>query len=232
MWTTHRGNLKVAACNNTEGTKVGRSQHACDGDGAYGQPARGIYGTGSGMSYTIRVTIGDATVEVSGDDREGLVQTVRDLKDVMGLGPRPMLTSGRTSEAASSDNSPSGGEAPSDQKDLPESKAPEVPSQEPLDAREFFKQKSPSTQVEAAAVATFYLTEDISDSPPVDEVGKEDIEEVFRLAGRKLPSRTQQLLVDAHKAGYLDRVATGRYRLTNVGYNLVAHSMGLAEASD
>lgn len=57
-------------------------------------------------------------------------------------------------------------------------------------------------------------------------IGKDQLEAVFKEARWKLPSRIDQTLVDAAGAGYLKRVETGRYEISNVGHNLVIHTLG------
>jgi hypothetical protein len=49
---------------------------------------------------------------------------------------------------------------------------------------------------------------------------------VFSQARYPLPKRTDQVLVNAQSAGYLNRVAPGEYALSTVGFNLVEHTLG------
>jgi hypothetical protein len=163
--------------------------------------------------YTVKLTVGDATVEVTGD-RRGVVEIAKELAGTLGAGrPRLELPPGP----------PVIDETPS----APDQRPP-APSagQQATNPREFFEQKRPSTMVEAAVVATYYLKELATGDQQADTIDKDSLVEIFRLAGRKLPSRPNQLLVDAFKAGFLNRVKAGAYELSNVGHNLVVHTLG------
>jgi len=166
--------------------------------------------------YTVKLTIGDAGVEVTGD-RRGVIEIAKELAEVLRTGrPRLELPPGPPVDE---------GPAPPDAEEA--SPAPE-PLHEHLatNPRELFAQKRPSTMTEAAVVATYYLTEIAPGDDRLESIDKQGLEEVFRLAGRRLPSRSDQLLVDTYKAGFLNRVGTGKYALNNVGHNLVVHTLG------
>jgi hypothetical protein len=159
--------------------------------------------------YEVKVTVGDATVEVRGA-QQGVVAIVDALSKILAGASRTGGTE------AGGEVSPAGGRL---------SRSPG----RAVDARTFFAQKDPSTQKEAIAVAAFYLTELAPEdmrSPTIDEA---KASEVFRHAKRKLPKVMSQALVDASKTGYLDRVARGEYKLSPVGFNLVEHTLGSNE---
>jgi hypothetical protein len=150
--------------------------------------------------YEVKVTIGDAHVEVRGAQK-GVVEIVRALSDVLAQrNPAPT--------AASVSASPT--------------TEPQRPRQ--LDARSFFTEKSPSTQSEAIAVAAFYLSELAPGEIRSGTIDKERASDIFRQARFPLPKRIDQVLVNTQRAGYLNRVSAGEYTLSPVGYNLVEHA--------
>ena len=57
-------------------------------------------------------------------------------------------------------------------------------------------------------------------------INKEAARDIFRQARFPLPKRIDQVLVNTQKAGYVNRVGTGEYTLSPVGYNLVEHTLG------
>lgn len=100
----------------------------------------------------------------------------------------------------------------------------------PIDALTLFKQKQPTNNREATAVAVFYATQvhGVVDSTGVTA---EVLGDIFRQAQWKLPKRLDNTLVDTQKAGYLNRVERGAYELSNTGYNLVVHTLGGDDAA-
>jgi hypothetical protein len=95
-----------------------------------------------------------------------------------------------------------------------------------VDARSFFQEKAPSSQSEAIAVATYYVTDLAPPEMRAPAIDKESAVEVFRQAKYPLPKRIAQVLVNAQNAGYLVRVGSGEYKLSPVGFNLVEHTLG------
>jgi hypothetical protein len=152
--------------------------------------------------YQVKVTVGDAEIEVQGA-QEGVVEIVRALSEI--LSGRP----GRVADAA----------APVSASDAPS-------RSRVIDARSFFQEKAPSSQSEAIAVAAFYITELAPPDKRATSINKERAAYVFRQAKYPLPKRTDQVLVNALNAGYLDRVGPGEYQLSPVGFNLVEHTLG------
>jgi hypothetical protein len=100
-----------------------------------------------------------------------------------------------------------------------------------IDIRSFFDEKKPRNHREAAACVAYYYQY----LAPVEErrenIDTELLEKGFKLAKRKLPKAITQLLIDTKSAGYLDSVSKGTYKLNTIGYNLVEHTLGGAEAS-
>ncbi len=93
------------------------------------------------------------------------------------------------------------------------------------DIRTFKKQKNPRNNLEMAALVAFYLQHLAPQDEKQATIGKREIEQYFNQANFPLPGRSNQTLIDAKKAGYLDFVKRGRYKLNPVGHNLIAHSL-------
>lgn len=159
--------------------------------------------------YKVIVKIGDATVDVQGAER-GVVNIVKALSGILGTSRKPV------SSTIASSSSPT--------------PAPSVRST-PVDIRTFFQEKSPSSDVEATAVAAYYYQYLASPPHKRDTVDAESLQEAFRLARWPLPKRTIFTLANARNAGYLDSIGDGQYRLNPVGYNLVEHTIGHADES-
>lgn len=94
-----------------------------------------------------------------------------------------------------------------------------------LDIRTLRNQKQPATALHMACVVAYYLQEHAPEEERTREITTSELERLFKQAGFKLPSRMQQVLVDAKSAGYFESVDRGKYKLTRVGYNLVTHSL-------
>ena len=97
---------------------------------------------------------------------------------------------------------------------------------ERIGALKFFQDRSPTNNREATAVAAFYLAEKAPEKDRSPTITKDVLRDVFRQAQWKLPKRMDQTLVDTMSAGYLNRVETGVYELSNTGHNLVVHTLG------
>lgn len=153
--------------------------------------------------YEVKVTVGDAEIEVHGA-KDGVVEIVRALSEVL---------SGRTSR-------------PSESQATSPAAEPSSQRRGQVDAKSFFQEKAPSSQSEAMAVATYYLTELAPPDMRAPAIDAKTATTVFRQARYPLPKRTSQVLVNAQNAGYLVRVGPGEYRLSPVGFNLVEHTLG------
>lgn len=99
------------------------------------------------------------------------------------------------------------------------------PDDHGIDIRTLRNQKQPASALQMACVVAYYLQEHAPRDERTKEVTTSDLERLFKQAGFKLPSRMQQVLVDAKTAGYFESIDRGKYRLTRVGYNLVTHSL-------
>ncbi|HEV2426422.1 MAG TPA: hypothetical protein VGZ29_16470 [Terriglobia bacterium] len=157
--------------------------------------------------YKVKLKMGDTEVEVEGAE-SGVVKIVQALSEVI-RGPR------RTSASTPLSVQPGGSLVPvsSAQK-----------SAGHTDIRSFFEEKKPSSDIEAAAVASYYYQ--YLASQPRDTIDAVALQEAFRLARRPLPARTIYTLTNARNAGYLDSTGEGEFRLNPVGYNLVEHGLG------
>jgi len=163
--------------------------------------------------YKVKVSIGDAIVEVEGD-REGIAGIVADLLNALPNREQLALPAGAPKI-----------EQPSSMTDSPPDASER--SVEATDPKSLFARKKPSTLVESAVTAGYYLTYLAPEAERTAVFGSDTIVEVFRKAGRKLPKSAVQMMVDTHKGGYFDRTEVrGEYRLNNVGENLVNHTLG------
>jgi hypothetical protein len=99
------------------------------------------------------------------------------------------------------------------------------PAQHGLDIRTLKEQKQPDSARQMACVAAFYLQEHAPDGEKKTTVNTADLERYFKQAGFPLPAKLAQILPDAKTAGYFEVSSRGEYKMTRVGYNLVAHSL-------
>jgi len=97
-----------------------------------------------------------------------------------------------------------------------------------IDIRTFFGDHSPTSDNEAAAAVAYYYKFVAPQEERKEVIDKTTLDEGFRLANYPLPKRLDATLVHAKDAGYLSQAERGSYRLTTVGHNLVAHSLGPA----
>ena len=96
------------------------------------------------------------------------------------------------------------------------------------DIRTFADRKKPKLIVEQVAFVAFYLLEYANDSEKTQEFGPEHIKKYF-IQARFLSLSTRRklniALINTKKAGYIDKVARGKYKLNSVGYNLVKDTL-------
>jgi hypothetical protein len=97
------------------------------------------------------------------------------------------------------------------------------------DIRSLKETKKPKSANEMAALVAYYVSELAPIGQRQKAVTKADIEQYFKSAGFRLPADASFTLVNAKDAGYLDRIGSGQYKLNPVGYNLVAHRMGVED---
>lgn len=94
-----------------------------------------------------------------------------------------------------------------------------------IDVRALKEQKDPKSATQMAAIVGYYLKELAPDGERKDTVKTPDLEKYFKEAKYELPKKLEQVLIDSKRAGYFEVVSRGEYRLTRVGYNLVAHRL-------
>jgi len=96
-----------------------------------------------------------------------------------------------------------------------------------MDIKSFKELKNPTSARQMACVVAFYLSEIEEGDEKSDVVTTALLEKYFKQARFPIPSKLEQVLVDAKAGGYFDGAARGAYKLTRVGYNLVAHQLPL-----
>jgi hypothetical protein len=94
-----------------------------------------------------------------------------------------------------------------------------------LDIRTLKEQKKPSSAQQMAAVVAFYLQEIAPEVERKDTIKTDDLEAYFKQARYELPKKLEQVLDKGKRAGYFESPSRGTFKLTRVGYNLVAHKM-------
>ncbi len=101
----------------------------------------------------------------------------------------------------------------------------QTPASSVTDIRTLKTQKKPRSANEMSALVAYYLAE----LAPVEErktsIDRADIEKYFKQGGFALPKAIRQTLINATKAGYLDSIGDGKFKLNPVGYNLVVHGL-------
>lgn len=163
--------------------------------------------------YSVKIKFGDVEVDVQGAE-SGVVKIVDALADVLGSSRKAavsapvMFGSGTPPIKTSTHRSGS------------------------VDIRSFFEQKQPSSDIEAAAAATYYYQFLAPEAERRETIDAGALQEAFRLARRRLPAKAIYTLINARNAGYLDSGEGGQFRLNPVGYNLVEHSLGSSESTE
>jgi len=94
-----------------------------------------------------------------------------------------------------------------------------------VDIKSLKNEKQPTSANEMAAIVAYYLSELAQAGEKKSEVATEDMNKYFKQAGFPLPKRPEMLLSNAKNAGYFDAGSYGNYKLSPVGYNLVAHNL-------
>ncbi|MYA86674.1 MAG: hypothetical protein F4Y12_13950 [Acidimicrobiaceae bacterium] len=147
------------------------------------------------------------------------------LREVLKRGGSPELPA-PSALAADAESGEEGVPAPSE---LDSSEARDGEDHERVDALTFFRERSPTNNREATAVAAFYLAEKAPAKDRSRTITKELLGDVFREARWRLPARLGATLGDTMAAGYLNRIEAGVYELSNTGHNLVVHTLGETE---
>jgi|HubBroStandDraft_6_1064221.scaffolds.fasta_scaffold1067320_1 hypothetical protein len=111
----------------------------------------------------------------------------------------------------------------------PASGSPSAPPS--IDMRRFALEKSPQTVNEKVAVIGYYLAHLAAERR--DYLVSDDIETYFMQADFHLPAAPGSVtLANAKNAGYLSVQDRGRFKLSPVGYNLVAHKLPRGEVGE
>lgn len=94
-----------------------------------------------------------------------------------------------------------------------------------MDIKTFKEMKNPSSARQMACVVAFYLSEIAEGDEKSGIVTSALLEKYFKQARFQMPNALEQVLPDAKSGGYFEAAARGEYKLTRVGYNLVAHQL-------
>src|SRR5688572_23996630 len=121
-------------------------------------------------AYKVKVTIGDASIEVEGAE-SGVVKIVEAFSQSLGPGRRSAIPSSSAVFPPTISPSP-------------------VPSGRLQDVRSFFNEKKPTSDVEAAAAAAYYYQYLAPEEQRRDSIDSALLQDTFRLARRPLPGRT------------------------------------------
>jgi len=93
------------------------------------------------------------------------------------------------------------------------------------DIRSLKETKQPKGAKQMACLVAYYLQESAPSAERRDTIGTSDLEKYFKQAGFPLPKKLEQVLIDCKRAGYCESAGRGLYKLTPVGYNLIAHNL-------
>jgi hypothetical protein len=92
--------------------------------------------------------------------------------------------------------------------------------------KDFIRSKVPQSDNQLAATVAYYHRFTAPESERKQAITKEDIKDACRLASIDPPERPDQTLVNAHRAGLLDKgPEKGTYVINSVGENLVAMTL-------
>lgn len=88
--------------------------------------------------------------------------------------------------------------------------------------KSFVEAKNPSSENQFAAVVAYFYRFEAPEHMRKETITKDDLLDACRQAGRNRMLRPDQVLVNAHGQGLLDRAEKGAYAINTVGENLVA----------
>lgn len=92
------------------------------------------------------------------------------------------------------------------------------------DIRTFAELKKPKSIPEQVAVVAFYLLEYANKSERIQEFTSEYVKKYFtqaRFLSLSTRKKENMALINTEKAGYIDKVARGKYKLNSKGFDLV-----------
>ncbi len=90
------------------------------------------------------------------------------------------------------------------------------------DIKTFIESKNPKSDNHFAATVAYYYQFEAPETERRESINKNDLVNATRLANWDRIKRPDQTLVNCTKAGLLDNIDRGQYRLNSVGENLVA----------
>lgn len=91
--------------------------------------------------------------------------------------------------------------------------------------KDFKEQKRPKSVNEMVALVAFYLSNVAPLKDRKETVTPKDLETQFKIAGYRLPKALRATLSNTAQSGYVEMVKKGVYKLTPIGYNLIAHTL-------
>jgi hypothetical protein len=98
-----------------------------------------------------------------------------------------------------------------------------IPS--PADIRALKDAKAPQSAIEMAVLVAYYMTELAPIAERKSTVNAADLRIYFKQAKYPLPNAFNDILPNTKKAGYVETVTRGEYKLNSVGYNLAVHGL-------
>ncbi|MEW5800277.1 MAG: hypothetical protein AB1728_14860 [Bacteroidota bacterium] len=97
---------------------------------------------------------------------------------------------------------------------------------------DFYSQKKPTSDIQAAALVAFFYSEIAEQEERSSFVDAEILKKGFKACNHPMPDKIDQTLRNAKNYGYLDSAGEiGKFKLTPTGFNLVAHSLPIADGS-
>ncbi len=147
----------------------------------------------------IRITVGNATIEVEGSqayiekklkEPQSFGGLVKQVAGVVPAIPAKVETKGQEAKAEKRKRITKGGETYKSVPDLKLSGTDDIP---PL--KDFYKEKSPTAALECNAVFIYYLKKMLK----IDKVGIEHVYTCYKAVGAKIPGRLYQSLADTQK---------------------------------
>lgn len=90
------------------------------------------------------------------------------------------------------------------------------------DIKTFINGKSPKNDNEFITAVAYFYRFIASEEEKKENIGTPEVVDACRKVPWKQPTRPNQALINTEKAGYLDKVSSGIYKINSVGENLIA----------
>jgi hypothetical protein len=90
------------------------------------------------------------------------------------------------------------------------------------DLKTFVATKKPKNDTQLVATIAYFYKFTATEAERKDAISSADLLDACRKADYRRPSRPAQTLINAFKAGVVDKAGTGSYKINSVGENLVA----------